>query len=62
MAELLDVTSAVEHGIVGVKMKVNKLGHAGDLILLRQLFKRKEGSGRDIHSDGSRRLDVLGRD
>jgi len=28
MAELLDITSAVEHGVVGVEMQVNELGHS----------------------------------
>jgi hypothetical protein len=34
MAELLDVTGAVEHGIVSMKVKVNELGHSGNSILL----------------------------
>src|SRR5262249_29444532 len=34
LAELLDVTGAVEHGIVSMKMKVDKLGHSGTSILL----------------------------
>jgi hypothetical protein len=34
MAKLLDVTGAVEHGIVSVKVKVNELGHSDSSSLL----------------------------
>jgi len=46
LAELLDVTGAVEHGIVTMEVEVNELWHSGVLILLWPLTgpKGKNGS------------------
>ena len=33
MAEFLDVAGTVEHGVIGVEMKVDELGHPRSLIL-----------------------------
>ena len=46
LAELLDVASAVEHGVVGMQMQVNELGH-GSVVSLTQegWWKGVEGCG-----------------
>jgi hypothetical protein len=41
MTEFLDVTSTVEHGIVSMKMKVNKLRHSVNSILMARASTRK---------------------
>jgi hypothetical protein len=43
-AELFDVTSAIEKGIVGVQVQVDELGH-GDMVSLPQRRRRKGVDG-----------------
>ncbi len=42
LAEFFDVTGAVEHGVVGVQVQVDELGHGVCVISLPQEGQRKE--------------------